>query len=178
MATSQTVAGPGPWIRGAVWALGLGLGVVVALFGNLLSDLRADSVERHGRCLERITDVSQRKQALGQVVDRLAREVAGNSEHIKDHIDRVRKAESRLHALSSNANSRPDPFTGTEGRQLERRIDRLEMTSEKVNLFIGQVGQIKKEFAEVEGFYRRSVLPLIEQSNSLQQQRIQQNRSN
>jgi hypothetical protein len=182
MGNGTEASGPGPWIRGAVWALGLGLGVVVALGSALYSDLRADSMERYGRCSERITDVSRRKQALSDNFRQLALEVATLAEHANNNdyaskglAQKLEKADARLQKLATNANARPDPFTGTEGRALERRIDRLELTGEKVTMFMTQVAQLQKDFSEVQGFYRRQVLPLIEQSNALQQQRIQQN---
>lgn len=144
--------GPSQWVRGAVWAVGVGLGLVTLLFGALYNNERSVNAERHNRLSERITEVSRRKQQIGTRQDKLAREISVLSEHTSDHDEsakewqnRIRELERHLRTLQSNPNARPDPWTGTEGRAEARRVDRLELTVSKFEFLIPVVIQTQEE---------------------------------
>jgi len=102
----------GRWIEAAKWA-----SVVLAAVGlavGLHSDVR-DGIARNAICCE-----ESRAYRIGH-----------------DHMDGLQQhqidyAISRIDALSSVPASRPDPFTGTEGRELERRINAIERRLEAV----------------------------------------------
>jgi len=105
--------------------------------------------------------------------------VAENSAHRVEHDknaeewkQRIRRNESGVRELTNNASARPDPFTGTEGRQLERRIDQLERGFDQIERLREQMKEIEQQMDEDRRYYRQSVVPLIEQSNLLQMQRI------
>lgn len=88
--------------------------------------------------------------------------------------DRIVDIEQRLRELSTNALSRPDPFTGTQGDILERRIDKLERLAEVVKFMRKRIDDMAAELRESQLYYRRQIVPMLEQSNTLQQQQIMQ----
>jgi hypothetical protein len=77
--------------------------------------------------------VERRVGALETAVQSIAVENTTNSLARADHkyqieklsawIDRLR---DDMSSITTKPSARPDPFTGTEGRALERRLDRLE----------------------------------------------------
>jgi hypothetical protein len=84
--------------------------------------------------------LSARMEDLQRAVDgntitlrAIAEQAHANSIHRTEHeknaqqwINKIIENERDIHALQSNANARKDPFTGSEGRELEQRIRRLE----------------------------------------------------
>jgi hypothetical protein len=63
----------------------------------------------------------------------IAQQAHANSIHRLEHekqaerwIDKILENEHNIHALQQQPAARPDPFTGTEGRELERRLRVLE----------------------------------------------------
>mgnify|MGYP001547381064 CR=1 FL=1 len=123
------------------------------------------------------TDVNDIESELRQ----LRVDVAENSAHRVEHDrnaeewkQRIRLNESGLRELTNNASARPDPFTGTEGRQLERRIDILERLPAQLKRLRSDIDRLHKMNSEDRTYYRQNVVPLIEQSNLLQIQRIQE----
>jgi hypothetical protein len=63
----------------------------------------------------------------------IAEQSSENSVHRIEHerqadfwINRIEQNTRELHALQRQPSARPDPFTGTEGRELERRIRVIE----------------------------------------------------
>jgi hypothetical protein len=78
-------------------------------------------------------DVQRAVDANTNSMRAIAEQSHANSIHRIEHeknaqqwINKIIENERDIHALQSNANARKDPFTGTEGRQLEQRIRRLE----------------------------------------------------
>lgn len=150
------------------------VGLVIPIFVSGLagySSFMVDSVRREH------DDLTKRVVALEGLVSGLMQSVARTLQHVELHteeknhwIARIEENSKLLHSLAKDSAARPDPFTGTEGRQLERRIDALEQIAELVKWLKSQVEEMRKDMRETEGYYRRQVLPLIEQSNSLQMQ--------
>ena len=54
------------------------------------------------------------------------RDLKGHQDTSIEWRDRISSLEKRMHELMTEPQTRPDPFTGTQGRELQRRIDRLE----------------------------------------------------
>ena len=124
---------PSHWVRGAVWAMGLGLGVVIALGSALYSDLRSDAFERYKRLEQRLDESSRRKQELRKELAFQARTLSGLEEHVYAHDatadewkSRIQTTEQRIRDLATDTTARPDSFTGSEGRVLSGRISVLE----------------------------------------------------
>ena len=100
----------------------------------------------------------------------LARALESQHAHAADagrEIARIDRHEKRITELETSTNSRPDPFTGTEGRKLERRIDHLELKAEHITSNSERIGLVE----ENQRSYQAAMIPLIQQSNSLQLQR-------
>lgn len=130
---------PGLWVRGAVWSLGLGLGIVIGLISVLYTNLRTDADKQYSQLTARLLEYSSRKRALTAQVSKLGREVSSVHEHVTEHDrsaqewkDRIASNEKRLHILSSSSTARPDPFTGTQGRVLERRLDQVSFAVKQI----------------------------------------------
>lgn len=129
---------PSTWVKGAVWALGLGVPFIVGglvLIGQLDRDR---FVERYSQ-VDR--DIEQLAIAVSILREGLATEKE-NTVHTKRECAHMqRRIESNTVALSevgAVARNRPDKFTGTEGRILrgiidavERRVDLLEQRCPK-----------------------------------------------
>lgn len=144
--------GPNGWIRGAVWAIGLSLGVVTMLFSALYNAERSISIERHDDTEQRIEDISRRKQLIAVNVGKLQREVSTLAERVDDHNstseewkNRITSIERILYKLQSDSSARPDPWTGTEGRAEARRVDRIEVL---IGLLQSQINEIKEEISQ------------------------------
>jgi hypothetical protein len=112
-----------PWLSASVLvgiaALGVSLGQSVFRFGDYVRVQLSANAEC---CREfqsyRLEDSSQRRLWVDVI--------RKNEERLRE-LERQQVAfDARLDVLSTNANARPDPFTGTEGRELERRITALE----------------------------------------------------
>jgi hypothetical protein len=63
----------------------------------------------------------------------IAQQAHANSIHRVEHekqaerwIDKILENERRIQRIETNTSARPDPFTGTEGRALRYRIEKLE----------------------------------------------------
>lgn len=54
------------------------------------------------------------------------RDLRGHTETATDWRGRIERLEAQVHEITTRATARPDPFTGTMGRALESRIERLE----------------------------------------------------
>lgn len=85
------------------------------------------------------------------------------ADYWKEVIDNNRE---RIELLSVNATARPDPFTGTMGRELERRIDTLERHTDKVIWVNDRVKDIDERLTNTEKHYRDSIMPLIRSMQS------------
>lgn len=156
---------PNAWVRGAVWALGAGLGVVIALGGALYTDMRSDVVERADDLGERIAEISRRKQLITAKVHELDRAVSALEARLSDHKQsaeewksRIERTERGIHELSSVATARPDPFTGTEGRALERRLDALELRHGASEKWVAEIARLRKELSELQMYWRRMMM--------------------
>lgn len=165
----ETQPQPSAWIRGAVWALGLGIGILTAGLGALYHSERSASLDRHG-------GISNRLETVEGIVSGLATSVARTLERIdrdsdesgywKDRIDRNRDG---IAELRTNSMARKDPFTGTEGREHERRIDAVEHSVSSLAALSKRLDLVEQTQRE----YQAAIIPLIHQSNSLQMQRMQ-----
>lgn len=143
---------PSQWVRGAVWAVGLGLGLFIMLFTALYSDLRSDSVERTGRLTVQVQELSQRKRLLHEKVELLAREISvigeqssGHANESKEWKTRIRNLEVIARDLITDSSARPDPFTGTDGQKLQQRINVLEATNAAFEILIPDLIQLKRD---------------------------------
>ena len=56
--------------------------------------------------------------------------------------DRIEANTDKLGQLATDAGARPDPFTGADGRGLERRIDVLERLPDRMKYFETRLEQI------------------------------------
>ena len=70
---------------------------------------------------------------LDVTLARVAIETSANSVHRVEHqrqsdqwIKQIERNRDAIEALREKPSARPDPFTGTEGRELKQRIERLE----------------------------------------------------
>lgn len=132
---------PSHWVRGAVWALGLGLSIIIAFGSALYSDLRSDAFERYERLEQRVSEISRRKQELRKELARQARTLSGLEEHVYAHDSsanewksRIQGAEQRIRDLTTNTASRPDAVTGSEVRVLSGRLSVLETALSELRL--------------------------------------------
>ena len=94
----------------------------LGIFESRLDVLNSDveSIKRQLRTVD-LTDAA------------IAKQVAENSIHRIEHeksaerwIDQIIENENDIHDLQSRTSARPDPFTGTQGRELRKRIEKLE----------------------------------------------------
>lgn len=127
-------------------------------------------------------------ERLSGVSSGLSVSLARGLEQIDQHekragiwIDRIESNTVELQDLATDARARPDAFTGADGAALrelidsnERRIDRTERGVDSLDDLRQRFDALADDFRETQGYYRRQVLPLIEQSNSLQMQRNMQ----
>jgi hypothetical protein len=81
----------------------------------------------------RLEDVQRAVDANTNSMRAIAEQSHANSIHRIEHeknaqqwINKIIENERDIHALQSSAAARKDPFTGSEGRELERRIKALE----------------------------------------------------
>ena len=168
-----TSAEPSGWTKGAVWVLGLVVPLAISGLG-VLAHVDRDNSRRQ------LESIDGRLEASEGVVSGLTVSVARSLEHVEQHkkqseywIGRIEKNTEELNLLRTKSSARPDPFTGTQGRVLERRIDALERMEDRVQWLTEQIKEVKADLKEQQGYYRRQVLPLLEQSNSLQIQHLQ-----
>jgi hypothetical protein len=70
---------------------------------------------------------------LDATLARISIETSANTVHRAEHerqserwIEQIERNRDAIEALKEKPSARPDPFTGTEGRQLRERIERLE----------------------------------------------------
>ena len=132
--------------------MGVSLGLITVLFGALYNHERALNSERHDQTSNRILEISRRKQIIGAEQDKLARQVSEFIAHFDDHKEearewknRIREVERRVISLSSDANARPDPWTGTQGRAEARRTDKLELIVDKFEFFIPEIIKLRED---------------------------------
>jgi hypothetical protein len=81
----------------------------------------------------RVEDLQRAVDGNTNSLRTIAEQSHTNSIHRIEHeknaqqwINKIIENEQDIHALQSNAAARKDPFTGSEGRQLEQRIKALE----------------------------------------------------
>jgi len=83
----------------------------------------------------------ERLQSLEQTQRRLEVSIARYNNHVQEHekqseywIQRIESNTNRLGRLATDSAARPDPFTGTQGRELERRLDFVERIVDQIEL--------------------------------------------
>ena len=164
---------PSGWVKGAVWALGLGVPVLIAGLGTL------SAIDRSSHAA-RAAEFARRIDIIEGIVSGLTTSVTKAIEHNRNHeivaareISRIDRLEKRISDLATKTNTHKDPCTGTMCREMERRIDAVERGAETISVIKDRIKELSADWRETEGYYRRQVLPLIEQSNSLQIQRNQ-----
>jgi hypothetical protein len=112
-----------PWASAsvlvAVAALGWGVAQSVGSFFNSVRVQLSDSAVCCERFRQYQDEDSQQRHYWVGVIDR----IHTNQSKIQSDIAELR---ADLRALQNDPHVRPDPFTGSEGRELERRIKRLE----------------------------------------------------
>lgn len=172
---------PGPWVKGAVAVMALGVPLAFGGAGAYISAVR-DGIAASDAAFARRLNVVE--GLVGGHAISLAGALEYNDAHEKDaarEIARIDRCESRLADLSTNASVRPDPWTGTHGRKSrdlisanERRIDQLEKLPDRVEWLKTKVDELGADFSESRRYYQDTVIPMIQQSNQLQMQRIQQ----
>ena len=99
---------------------------VVALQEYVTKD--ATHMERLADCVKR-PECEAVRAAVHSIELRLGKVEADWINHqtlSEERKDRILELEREVRELTTNANARPDPFTGTMGRELSRRIERLE----------------------------------------------------
>lgn len=165
---------PSGWVRGAVWALGLGVPVVVGGVAVISGLDRERALERHESLAEHVHANDARLRGLSESVTRALEHVESHNTEANYWKTRIETNTDRITELTSNANARPDPFTGTQGRELERRIDQLERDLDQVERMRERLEELDDRQIRNEKYYRDSVVPMLNQSNALQMQRIQQ----
>jgi len=57
---------------------------------------------------------------------KLESEFVGHEKLARERIDRIQEVEREVRMMATQPTARPDPFTGTQGRELEERIRQLE----------------------------------------------------
>lgn len=151
------------WIKGAVWALGIGIPILVLGVGAYVGAVRDDFAARDMEHARRIATVEG--VVSGHSVS-LARALKHNEDHQEDarrEIARIDRCEARLSELATDSTARPDPFTGSQGREIERRIDVLEQGLVKMNAMKERVAELKKTSDDERAYYRSSIVPMIQQ---------------
>lgn len=142
------------------------LTAVAGLAGALVIGVAAYEYQRLANHVAQIDGI-----VSGQSIS-LARTMESSAAHASDasrEIARIDRHEKRLTELETSIHSRPDPFTGTEGRTLERRIDQLELKAQHIGSNSERIALVE----ENQRSYQAAMIPLIQQSNSLQLQRNQ-----
>lgn len=112
------------WIKSAVWALGVGLACV----GGISSILYSQLITHYDG---EITLARIERDAVRSVLADIIPKISSLEQHKLEHdkladreIARITRIEQAVNDLrSTTGDKRPDPFTGTEGRELERRMD-------------------------------------------------------
>ena len=79
-----------------------------------------------------LEDLQRAVDANTETLRALAQQAHANSIHRIEHekqaerwIDKIIENERNIHALQNQPTARPDPFTGSDGRELQRQIDEL-----------------------------------------------------
>lgn len=81
------------------------------------------------------------------------------AEYWKERIEGLRKTFEDLRAITLSDN---DPFDGSQGRALERRIDACERGLATINALSGRLDDVSARCSESETYYRSQIVPLIE----------------
>jgi len=109
---------------GGIW---LGLRDVNHSVSAIQSEYSIDRFcERVGNCpcFERMR---QTVINIVQADERLAEVQKSHEREAEQWKTRIERLESQVYDILTKSNARPDPFTGTMGRELEDRINRLEL---------------------------------------------------
>lgn len=163
-------AGPSPWIKGAAWIFGIFLPLLGSGLFTIYTIQRDADNGRH-------RDIAEHVEKLGGLVSGLLTAMARVNEHTDSHDDEAGYWKTRIEGnavsiqdLETGAHASPAPFAGAQGRELERRIDHLERCPTEIEWLRERIKDLSEQMNETENYYRRGVLPLLQQSNSLQQQ--------
>jgi hypothetical protein len=123
-----------PFLSASVLVGIAALGVSVAQSGlGFLNYVRTE-LSSNAECCEsfrayRTEDSGQRKFWVGEITkqgERIIRNHEICNERMRKMEARVVELETEVRLLQRQPAARPDPFTGTQGRELERRIKALE----------------------------------------------------
>jgi hypothetical protein len=102
--------------------------LLVAAIGQGIIVWRDNSVLSVG-----LEDLQRAVDANTATIRVIAEQAYANSIHRVEHekqadrwIAKILENERSIHSLQQQPSARPDPFTGTEGRELERRIRAIE----------------------------------------------------
>jgi hypothetical protein len=157
------------WVKTAVWALGIGLGITGALSSMLYRNL----IEHYDSEIEL---ARSERTANRAVIEGVATELARVGKHTEEHekvasreIDRINRIEQQCQDVRNKASARPDPFTSAEGRALEQRLDARIDALEIKAVFIDTLKEQIKALLEDNIYYRRQLLPMIEDIRNIQQ---------
>jgi hypothetical protein len=97
---------------------------VAATVGMALVNL-VDNIQR---------DIQQHRVDVERDIGALKAIVKGNADTLHERGIRIGNLEEKVYELRNKPSSRPDPFTGTEGRALEQRIQELEYQTSQPQL--------------------------------------------
>ena len=111
-----------PWVKGAVSALGISLGGFIILGGALYNHDRDNILQRIDDIELAIVSKRSRVNALSELVVRTVEHVEQKEKEWEYWHNRIEENSKRALQISTNALSRPDPFTGTMGREMDRRL--------------------------------------------------------
>lgn len=121
------------WLKGAVWVMAIGLPVASVWLGIIRDADRAALVDRDEQRDLRIEFNADQTAILDAIVRGLAVSVGELDQQLKAHDEQctywkgVADANrTKIADLQTSTAARPDPFTGSDGIALERRIHALE----------------------------------------------------
>ena len=141
------------------------LGAVVIAVGGYVID----------SAIQRIDNLAGLAAGLAVSVAENSIKTGANAREIESAVTSQEKTRQVISNFMVDASARPDPFTGTEGRELrklidaiERRLDSTERGVSSMAALTDRVRLMEKNQRE----YQASIIPLIQQSNMLQMQRI------
>lgn len=138
---------PSPWIKGAVAVMAVGIPLVVGGVGAYVSVIRDDFSARDSEHSRRL-----------DVIEGL---VGGHSVSLSAALERN----------DSHEHERQRAFDRI--RSFERRLEDA-VSQEQIDWLTNRVSEVAGEMAESRRYYQETVIPMIQQSNQLQMQRIQQ----
>ena len=115
------------WVIFTVWLSNRGL---VERFADVDEYIKADKAHmgQLANCVKREECEAVRAilHAHELRVTKLETELAGHQDLARERIERINEIEREVRQITTQPTARPDPFTGTQGRELEERIRQLE----------------------------------------------------